>query len=262
MKKAFTQFTSVTKTLSRTGGVTEAEVYDLYIKNSQQAFWNQKPEDRGSFLECQMIVANECAIIFAKHIFLSDENFITWLIDACPQEDKSDWFGAFENQNHHQPMIFHFPTQSGFDSFFFNCATDPEKNQKFGFISCGDGAFYIYDQKKFNLGNAINAEKFLIFAKIAISVLLYCECFPECVIDGVPEFVKHPSHHKYTDSCSLDLSPKIYTKKHGSPCGHFRSGHFRLLKSDRYKEKRFKFVFVSQTFVKGKAVTVLSPDQS
>jgi len=49
---------------------------------------------------------------------------------------------------------------------------------------------------------------------------------------------------------------------HASPEGHFRRGHFRVLKSERFVNKRWQSVFVRQTFVGGEAKTVLSPEQA
>ncbi|WP_293888597.1 MULTISPECIES: hypothetical protein [unclassified Sphingobacterium] len=42
---------------------------------------------------------------------------------------------------------------------------------------------------------------------------------------------------------------------------HFRKGHFRLLQSDYFTNKKGEIIFVSETMVKGKAKTVsLSED--
>jgi len=42
---------------------------------------------------------------------------------------------------------------------------------------------------------------------------------------------------------------------------HFRSGYFRHLSSDFYKNKKGQIIFIHETFVKGTAQTVISKDK-
>jgi hypothetical protein len=91
---------------------------------------------------------------------------------------------------------------------------------------------------------------------------MYIGCFPETLIDGLPVDLKHPSHHHHKDVFTLGISPKVRLGgTHDSPTPHFRIGHFRVLRSERFTHKRFQTVFVHETFVRGKASTVLSPEE-
>lgn len=94
---------------------------------------------------------------------------------------------------------------------------------------------------------------------------MYLGCFPECVKAGPPADLRHPAHHKGA-ALSFEVSPRVRAPHqggmHASPCGHFRNGHFRVLQSEYFKAKRFQTVFVHDTFVNGRAETVLSPEQA
>jgi len=185
------------------------------------------------------------------------------LIKSCPTLERFNWFEAFNNAGL-QPKIFHFPCDAKIHSFLFYCATDPQKKIQFGFISAGiNGAMFFYPSQDCEQSVLATTSEMAKLYKIAVASLLYEECFPECVIQGPPEYIKHPSHHKYKSQQHLAISPKILQSgSHASPKAHFRSGHFRVLKSEKFKNKRFQVVFVSQTFVKGKAETILSPEQA
>ena len=93
--------------------------------------------------------------------------------------------------------------------------------------------------------------------KLTMNFLLYIKAYPEMVIDGVPNDVKKDKVGK-----SLDISPKVVshtTNERGITRTHFRSGHFRHLDSDYYKNKKGQVIFIAGTVVNGaKAKTVLS----
>lgn len=92
--------------------------------------------------------------------------------------------------------------------------------------------------------------------KFLLNIFLYIDAFPESIIDGAPPVVLDPhertGHRKIIGEC--DTIRELYT--HGmSP--HLRRGHFRFLKSDRYKNKRYQTVYVKPTMVKGHASHVV-----
>lgn len=92
------------------------------------------------------------------------------------------------------------------------------------------------------------------YENILLNTILYIAANPECLRDGPPEnFIKcqgFESRQK-TILCSnqlLDLSRNV------SP--HLRRGHFRLLSSEKFRNKKGKLVFVRPSMVKGKSLTV------
>lgn len=95
--------------------------------------------------------------------------------------------------------------------------------------------------------------------RLAINTIAYMKCFPDCVSEGVPQnlFVKNGEPLNKL-SVSLQLAEKIKDTDHPtrSRIPHFRRGHFRLLRSDRYAHKKGELIFIADTMVKGKAKTV------
>jgi hypothetical protein len=86
----------------------------------------------------------------------------------------------------------------------------------------------------------------------------YMECFPDAVKQGVPEDIKHPAHFKGIEGRTVDGSQVIGER--GAVTPHFRNGHFRVLRSERFTKKRYQVIFIKECFVKGRAATVLGLD--
>lgn len=95
---------------------------------------------------------------------------------------------------------------------------------------------------------------------LVLGVGLYVKCFPQALKEGFPDFAKHPAHYKGEKCASVSSVPEIIERS--GPVPHFRHGHFRVLSSARYTNKRYQVVFVSETFVKGKVKTVEEIDES
>jgi hypothetical protein len=97
------------------------------------------------------------------------------------------------------------------------------------------------------------------FVRFIIGIGMYMSALPEQVKDGIPEDLKHPSHYKHIISKTITMSEK-YIDRSG-PCPHFRRGHFRVLRSERFKNKRWQVIFIEAMCIKGyKAKTVVSID--
>ena len=89
------------------------------------------------------------------------------------------------------------------------------------------------------------------------------EAFPECVKEGVPEFVKEPTED---NSITLEIAEKVLEPIQQSESGkivspHFRKGYYKRLSSDFYKNKKGQIIFVSETMVNGKAKTVYTTER-
>ena len=94
---------------------------------------------------------------------------------------------------------------------------------------------------------------------MTMNFLFYINAFPECVIDGVPNGVKHNPKSKV-----ISVSEKIVshrTTEHGFVKPHFRSGYFRHLNSDYFVNCKGQVRFIASTMVKGKAKTVISKEE-
>lgn len=89
---------------------------------------------------------------------------------------------------------------------------------------------------------------------LAINIIAYMSCFPECLRDGAPHGVKTENNHilhtdeKVTESIEKDSTGII------NP--HFRRGYFKRLTSDYYKNKKGQVIFVHETIVNEQAKTL------
>jgi len=114
--------------------------------------------------------------------------------------------------------------------------------------------FYADVIKKDDEVSLIQAKMF----RLAVNTIAYMNCFPDCVADGVPKNLFERGEDKSARNFTFQLSEKIRDIDNSqlSKIPHFRKGHFRLLQSDYFVNKKGKIVFVAETMVKGKAKTV------
>lgn len=95
--------------------------------------------------------------------------------------------------------------------------------------------------------------------KFAINFMSYCQAFPECLRDGVPNLFTRKEKAGYPNSRVLKVSPEILDKDFSNGrfvTPHFRRGHFRRLESDYYTKKKGQIVFVKASMVRGRAKTL------
>lgn len=263
MKKAFTQFTSQLSFMCRELRASKEEI----LRRCDLCLEGQYPDANEDDRIASLIVVCEYAFDGdqSRHVFVKESSFIDWLIDSCPKFDKFNWFDAYTRIIGTKAIAFHFPCDANMESFLFVCGVEEKKEEPFGMISFGKkGGMFFYPKKQSEAEiESSNSLRAIRSYKLAVASLLYMDCFPECVVPGAPEYVKHPAHHKYKDQIDLSISPKIMQKgTHASPTAHYRSGHFRFLASDKFKNKRFQSVFVCHTFVNGQAETILSPEDA
>ncbi len=90
--------------------------------------------------------------------------------------------------------------------------------------------------------------------KLALNLISYIYCFPECLVDGAPHDIKTQNNHY------LNTSEKVVEAgeraENGVVIPHFRRGYFKRLSSDFYKNKKGQIVFVHETIVNGVAKTL------
>lgn len=131
-----------------------------------------------------------------------------------------------------------------------------------------DGLFITMDKKKDQLLGFENStdpgeqEDYRSW-KLVVNLIFYMKAFPECVIDGLPKGARMDFGFK-NKKIQLSTSPKIVAHTEISSDGkiitpHFRSGHFRYLGSDFFKNKKGQTIFIESCFVKGSnAKTVIN----
>lgn len=207
----------------------------------------------------------------AMHWFLPGKDFCDWLCACQRIGTAKDVVSIIEQARQLRPYnVFHFPAKAGYLSFataFFanktteymtvsacfsggdknigmsgvcNYANDPNK-----LLPCRNANFKI---------NGIVSYKWAV--ELSLNVLVYASCFPDYIISGTPGNLFQP--WTYTGKkVTVYVAPEVVTRDGVTP--HYRVGHFRLLSSERFVNKKGQIVFVHGTFVKGHAKTVLEP---
>ena len=91
-------------------------------------------------------------------------------------------------------------------------------------------------------------------AKLAINLISYIYCFPDCLVDGAPHDVKtENNHYLNTTEKIVEINEKSEPE---TVIPHFRRGYFKRLNSDFYKNKKGQIFFVHETVVNAQAKTL------
>ena len=215
----------------------------------------------------------------AKHIFMPSREFCDWLVGCVKELDPKYLTLIHENlsnptakeqDDRHPPLMIHFPTDCHRPSFVFFATADsrPDKTE-YRWLSmsfskeCRLGCVCVEADDEWLTGwEQFNQKDVTWYAKLAVGLGMYLAAFPETLIKGLPDDLKHPAHHQHRDVICVAIDRRVCLGgTHDSPTPHFRQGHFRVLRNECFTRKRYQSVFVSATFVKGTAQTVLSPEQ-
>lgn len=164
-----------------------------------------------------------------------------------------------KKQTEHTVYQFALHIPYGSEGYAFSLSIEEDNSIELYFSIGENGGrmsdkFYIDVNKKNDETSLIQAKMF----RLAINTIAYMSCFPECVDEGVPKNLFERSEDLSARNFSLQLSDKVKENESSklSKRPHFRKGHFRHLRSDKFVNKKGQVVFVSETMVKGKAKTV------
>jgi hypothetical protein len=276
MKRAYTQFV--------------AEYRDAIKQGKREDFFapiiaeqiRLRPQDAHELILMAHRITMECRILDgeATHFFMPGKPFCDWVRDAGKSAKSEHIFNAvcgnhtdeeivkWEHPDFGKVIVLHFPTGIGFRSTAFMLCRVVTVSGQYGVLenaSYQRAEEYDWSYTHFNIGGGIPCDHPQVRKgqiPLFVGLSLYLSCFPETIINGLPSDLKHPSHHKHKDVFTVGISEKVKLGgTHDSPTPHFRVGHFRVLRSEKFTNKRFQTVFVHETFVKGTAKTVLSPEQ-
>lgn len=158
-------------------------------------------------------------------------------------------------------FALHIPYES--DGYAFSLSLEEDGSVQL-YFSLGENGGIISDKfyqevnKKSDDISIIQSKMF----RLAINMIAYMNCFPDCVSDGVPKNLFERGESKMPNNFTVKISEKIIENKNTqlSKIPHFRKGHFRALQSDYFSNKKGQIIFVSETMVKGKAKTVSTTD--
>lgn len=162
------------------------------------------------------------------------------------------------------PFGIHIPYENKYKGYAFGLMNN-DQNQLVLTWSIGKEGAWCSPKNYIELMNkkTKNSEDITRIFRLAINTIAYMEAFPECVIDGVPNYIKDPDA---TNSYVIKTADKIIESQNITENGkmkspHFRRGYFKRLSSDFYKNKKGQIVFVSETMVNGKAKTIYLSDK-
>ncbi len=200
-----------------------------------------------------------------KHFFFSGDGFHDWLAGCKTplSEEQESIVGGFKD-GCGTPFMLHFvkgdsPVYLCAWSDIFDPLTQQKRDGRVLFVSKGiKNHCYWFCPNGSEEGNS--DKDTLETRAVVSSAMAYIQAFPEMVTDGIPEDLKHPNYYRLSTSSTVGVSPKLVVRD--GPCPHYRMGHFRMLTSERFTHKRGQVVFVHGCFVKGKAETVLSLEES
>lgn len=100
--------------------------------------------------------------------------------------------------------------------------------------------------------------------RLAINTIAYLKCFPECVAEGVPEITNKHTELYSKKNVTFGITDKIIDTKDSpnSKIPHFRKGHFRMLRSDYFTNKKGQLIYIHDTMIKGKAKTISKSERA
>lgn len=276
MKRPYTIYNSICKKAAKLEGIT-LEALELVIRNKSES---KDPDTRRKALDFGRVYEVEEKIRDgnAVHLFMPDREFCDWLVNCVKESDpRHAWF-LQQMLGTKNVGVFHFPCSSKLPSvaFYvvpFDCNVEVDglgmktvPKGRWLFVTCGSGNA---DFECFSC--EIGTEQSLLknamshyLVRLIVGLGMYSSCFPEVIRKGPPIDLKHPANHKHQNAVWVQVASEVCSAEgtHESPTAHYRRGHFRVLNSERFTHKRFQAIFVRDTFVKGKCLTVLSPEEA
>lgn len=249
--------------------------YDAYRKFCRENSPSGKPKDETPEMFRQWFISNfvssmddaTCCQLFLRdlnheltHIYLKDENLMDFFkaveirdLEGIKTYIKDNGSSVVLNNDN---LLENLTTEINFGI----CLHIPKKSQGYVF------AYLLYDTSNelrifVNHGmehyhissNEIEDKKSIVYtdqemndiSKLAINLLSYIYCFPDCLVDGAPHDVKtENNHYLNTSEKVVDVTEKVAA---GVIIPHFRRGYFKQLSSDFYKNKKGKMRFQFKT---------------
>lgn len=266
MKRSYTVYSSVLNKLIKKAGLTPEQYSGALTQIIKEG---SDPENAANDYVTLVILEVEKDLREGKaiHLFLPDISFLNWLVGCVPVLE-NDHAGVLMESIGSEVICLHFPSDSKKSSCVFTIPKlghnpDGTNAEDYGCIFAAVSSGNADNLASFSVrlnGEGSASEAALWYVRLVLGLGMYVSCFPEVVKAGPPEDIKHPAFHNHKTSRTIGLAEAI-TESHGSPSAHFRRGHFRVLRSEKFTKKRFQVVFVKETFVGGKAKTILEPEE-
>lgn len=285
MKRSYTQMRTFLGWCAKRSGETPEKLLNIAEIKAREELNAGTPTAESLVLAAALCIDHSVITGDAVHLFLPGREFCDWIVSCVSKPDRRH-AEIIDQIATGKAAVIHFPTGAGLISFACLCprkTIDPltGKSDAHNLLlickSTDDGqiknqAWVDYSggcprYESVEIGHELKPDCHPDTAyrtKLVVGLGMYVECFPETLVHGFPEDIKHPSHHQHSAPLTIAVTEKVRQSlggTHESPMPHFRAGHFRVLKSEKFTNKRFHVVFVRETFVKGRAETVLAPEE-
>jgi hypothetical protein len=188
----------------------------------------------------------------ATHYFVESSELADFCVQATPILNMDILSSIVKDDSGRavREAVFHTPDEAILFRYF-----GVEKNFK-PYITVSDGVKtgsfyldrYLYERAK--------GERVKYMLRLVSGICLYLKCFPDSATDGVPSKATNrlKRHFRRENTVTVQAANEVVDRS--TPTPHFRSGHFRLLSSEKFTRKKGQVVFVKGTYVRGKAKTV------
>lgn len=215
-----------------------------------------REDSRGEFLH--LFFLDKQLRNFLESTPLSDlEGIKKFLYENGKNNDVIHLYSKEQTKNVVYKFALHLPYES--DGYAFSLSLENDGSVEL-YFSLGENGGRMSDKFYADLHKKVDETSLTIskMFRLAINTIAYMNCFPDCVADGVPKNLFERSEDKSARNFTFQLSEKIKDNENSqlSKIPHFRKGHFRLLQSDYFTNKKGQIIFVPETMVKGKAKTV------
>jgi hypothetical protein len=186
------------------------------------------------------------------HYFFVGNEFLPWLESVGTPENGEMLDFLFSSSSRDRVSMLHF---EGGKSPCLLVGVMQSKNNLGILIQDNNRGFFTFDKTIKTVAPESAPSLHLVF-----NALSYIKAFPDTVLPGLPDTVKHAP--RYRNAKCFGVVPSKEIIERDGPKPHYRTGHFRFLQSERFKHKRGMTIFIKGTFVKGRAMTVLSPEET
>jgi len=260
MKRSYTTYTPNCKKLMDAHPGLDLDLLLTVVADRVMADMNQ------SNISMAMTVSLERDLLRgepALHIYMPDAEACDWMISSV-EAFKPEYvsLAVREVLNGHALGLLHFPTASKRCSVLFELRGEkPGRPPGILMTASRDNT---EQAMCISIGCQGTKEgmdmQMAYYVRLVFALGHYISAFPQAVVPGLPEDLKHPAMHQHNGEVTIKMASEVIESvgHHASPRPHYRVGHLRFLRSEFYTHKRFQCVWVEGGEVKGDAETLLS----
>ena len=107
-----------------------------------------------------------------------------------------------------------------------------------------------------------NAQEKVKIFQLCVNTILYMDCYPECIVDGIPANMNPSERRENEKTCRVSVSDDFdkIIKSGGVKSPYMKGMYFMTFRDERYTKMRGKTITVKARFIKGKAVSAKTAD--